>query len=106
MKIVIDIPEEEYRLACKYPKGTNILNSEIIKKGTLLPKGYGRLIDADELLKAMDTWDKFGVDANANVVPIIYYFHKNCYVPYVHYEDMIKSVSNAPTIIEAEEDTE
>ena len=52
-----------------------------------------RLIDGDELLKAMDTWDKFGVDANTKVVPV-----KDCYVPYVHYDDMIKAVKGMPTV--------
>lgn len=51
MKIVIDIPEEMYQ---------NVLNGtycgtlyEKLKNGTPLPKGHGRLIDADELESRM-----------------------------------------------------
>lgn len=54
MKIVIDIPEEEYKLACKYPESTYILPAEIIKKGTPLPKGHGRLIDEDNVIEAVN----------------------------------------------------
>ena len=53
MQIVIDIPEEWYRWA----KFKNIDNGSMVSKaildaignGTPLPKGHGRLIDADEL---------------------------------------------------------
>lgn len=49
MQIVIDIPEEMYnRIKDGYvPLGL----SKYLKNGTLLPKGHGRLIDAD----AVDT---------------------------------------------------
>lgn len=97
MKIVIDISENDYWSACNHPEVFVGDYARTIKNGTPLPKGHGRLINADELLKAMDTWDKYGVDANANIVPV-----KDCYVPYVHYEDMVKSVNDAPTIIEGE----
>lgn len=50
MKIVIDIPEEEYKLACKYPEATYFLDAETIKKGTPLPKGHGRLKDIDKII--------------------------------------------------------
>lgn len=51
MQIVIDIPEEMYQ---------NVLDGtycgtlyEELKNGTPLPKGHGRLIDADELENRM-----------------------------------------------------
>lgn len=56
MKIVIDIPEDDYdfikdlnavmggRVSCKTIQ-YNVINA--IKNGTPLPKGHGRLIDAD-----------------------------------------------------------
>lgn len=56
-----------------------------IKNGTVLSKGHGRLIDADELKKEYphDTdWD--------------YPVNTNCYV--------VESIDNSPTIIEAESD--
>jgi hypothetical protein len=51
MQIVIDIPEEIKAVIDK--NGTNEIVAETvwqaIKKGTPLPKGHGRLIDADKL---------------------------------------------------------
>ena len=51
-------------------------------------------IDRKELLKAMDTWDKFGY---THTGAFIRNPHTEDYVPYVHYEDMVKCVSNMPT---------
>lgn len=56
-----------------------------------------RLIDADELLKAVDTWDKFGCDADTKLVPI-----KDCYVPYIHYDDVVKAIKGMPTVCDIE----
>lgn len=99
MQIVIEIDEEVIEHAKEMTEGSIDEYKAIraIANGTPLPKGHGRLIDADELLKAMDTWDKFGVDANTKIIPV-----KNCYVPYVHYDDMIQAVKGMPTIIEAD----
>lgn len=51
MKIVIDIPEESYKATCTGcmlpPDVENVVQA--IKNGAPLPKGHGRLIDADEL---------------------------------------------------------
>ena len=54
MKIVIDIDEKKYKsvmLTQNRPIGQRLPYglSEAIKKGTILPKGHGRLIDADAL---------------------------------------------------------
>lgn len=49
MKIVIDIPEGDYELACKYPDA--YIAAHYVKNGTPLPKGHGRLIDAEALQK-------------------------------------------------------
>ncbi len=52
MKIVIEIPEEEYQNYLKmrpsYPEGV-FCYIKAIQNGTPLPKGHGRLIDADVL---------------------------------------------------------
>lgn len=82
MQLVIDIAEEAYLLL----KSTGIHKNDAgyflnaVANGTLLPKGHGRLIDADEL--ELDTdWDDY-------------------YDGYMAYsESMIKY---APTIIEAD----
>ena len=56
MQIVIDIPEELYKHTQEYESGGFSQENDsklfmAIKKGTLLPKGHGRLIDADALKK-------------------------------------------------------
>ena len=86
MQVVIDIPKYVYDtiIACDgyISDCDNEKVGNAIKKGTLLPKGHGRLIDADRLLKEhgddIANWEKpFGVQ-NDNIF-------------------------NAPTIIEADE---
>lgn len=61
---------------------------------------HGKLIDTDKVLEAMDTWDKFGFSHTGAFVrePV-----SSDYVPYVHYEDMVKCVENMPAVIESEE---
>ena len=49
MQIVIDIPEEYYNILKTY--GGMSVPEEAILNGTILPKGHGRLIDADAFLK-------------------------------------------------------
>ena len=53
------------------------------------------LISRSELLKAMDTWDKFGYDEHNRLIRIDSTNEE--YVPYVHYEDMVNCVMNMPT---------
>ena len=48
MQIVIDIPEEAYNFIKRTGYHTQSLY-EAIKNGIPLPKGHGRLIDADKL---------------------------------------------------------
>ena len=52
-------------------------------------------IDRAELLKAMDTWDKFGYTETGCFVRA----PKNDYVPYVHYDDMVNCVKGLPSVI-------
>lgn len=66
MQIVIDIPEEEYQTYINHTEA--ILDASIplvhqdllraVINGTPLPKGHGRLIDADRLTRAeiMHLW--------------------------------------------------
>ena len=53
------------------------------------------LISRSELLKAMNTWDKFGYDCHRGLVRIDSTNEE--YVPYVRYEDMVNCVMNMPT---------
>ena len=50
-------------------------------------------IERNEVLKAMDTWDKFGYTHTGAFIRNPY---TDDYVPYVHYEDMVKCISNMP----------
>lgn len=101
IEVVIKIPEEEYEM---------IVNSEdcglhtltrAIAHGAILPKGHGRLIDANELIKSMDNnYDKFGYSARYGLERL----HKDDkgYIPYVRFGNMVIAVNKAPTIIEAD----
>lgn len=50
MKVVIDITEQDYQLACKHPDVLISVYAQAIKNGTPLPKGHGDLIDRQELI--------------------------------------------------------
>ena len=59
MKIVIDIPEDRYkdiqRIASVQLENYHFQTAEqIIANGTPLPKGRGRLIDADKIIHEMN----------------------------------------------------
>ena len=66
MQIVIDIPEELY-VHCV---NMGIKNDEhvAIANGTPLPKGHGRLIDADERRTEIDEEDRWVVDNAPTVI--------------------------------------
>ena len=49
MQIIIDIPEEYYNAIKAIPDNQCVADTLIIKYGKPLPKGHGRLIDADKL---------------------------------------------------------
>ena len=92
MKIVIDIPEEIYKdiQSRDWKNGELVFSDEwkAIHNGTPLPKGHGRLIDADELTKQLETvasdeWNK-QVGASKGL------------------EDAVDIVDDAQTIIEAD----
>ena len=53
MQIVIDIPDEIYKKYIdEFTGTTDVLHA--VRRGTPLPKGHGRLIDADELKITME----------------------------------------------------
>lgn len=76
MQIVIDIPDRIYKI--NQNRRLNITDAGILEKavrnGTPLPKGHGRLIDAEEVIKiANKTKDIHGAIWNAptvNAIPI------------------------------------
>lgn len=77
MKVVIDIPENDYKLACNYPDALIACYAHYIKAGVPLPKKHGRLVDADELKTAFPRCDNnmdikiASVRATVNHMPTI-----------------------------------
>lgn len=51
-------------------------------------------ISREELLKAIDTWDKFGYTETGCFVRE----PKGDYVPYIHYDDVIKCIKGMPSV--------
>lgn len=66
MKIVIDMPENDYKLACNYPDALIGCYAHYIKEGMVLPNNHGRLIDADKLIEKLSA----GLD-NPEELPVI-----------------------------------
>lgn len=59
--VVIDIDDEDYKRIQDIPDVFNSLTSRTylaIRNGTPLPKGHGRLIDADEFIKEVENLPK------------------------------------------------
>jgi hypothetical protein len=54
-------------------------------------------ISRNELLKAIDTWDKFGVD-DTNSLFRLDNLSLPHYVPYIHYDDVIKCIKGMPPV--------
>ena len=73
MKVVIDIPENDYKLACNYPDALIACYAHYIKAGVPLPKKHCRLIDADELKKEFpkDSDWEYPVNTNEYVCEMI-----------------------------------
>ena len=53
----------------------------------------GDAISRGELLKAIDTWDKFGCDVNTRLVR-----YQDHFIPYIHYDDVIKCIKGMPSV--------
>ena len=83
MQVVIDIPEEKYLDAKHLVEKGKEDNPVVIAigNGTPLPKGHGRLIDADAFLDTLSCGDRY-------------------YVEDIYVKGCIEN--DAPTIIEAE----
>ena len=95
MQIVIDIPDEVYK-AYKLDFSLSFLNSDQqsfargclingLLNGTPLPKGHGRLIDADEYKEHL-----YACETNGRPLHIM------------ELDERLATVDDAPTIIEAD----
>ena len=59
MKIVIDIPDEVYKNVKDHNSFLpNCIHSSI-ETGTVLPKGYGRLVDTNALIMKLDEYNEY-----------------------------------------------
>ena len=91
MKLVIDIPEEEYQKVQDGRASVSMMRNAI-RNGTALPEGHGRLIDADAL------------DTSILQAGFAYSITRSK----LRYTagDMRQKIANAPTIIEADKGSE
>ena len=98
MKIIIDIPEKTYeQLKFLNKQGFGTVIDEAVANGTPLPKGHGRLIDADALKKYIDDCDCcVGCEDES------YGCAYKCKCPDYLDKDMERIINNQPTIIEAD----
>lgn len=96
MQIVIDIPEEDYKWVCDHVNMGYVYLFKMIANGTPLTESDD-CVSRAELLKALDTWDKFGVDDTGHLFRLdnLSYPH---YEPYIHYRDVIKAVKGMPSV--------
>ena len=68
MQIVIEIPKDEYnKIINTHPNMCSFVEQQI-KMGIVLPKGHGRLIDADERRTEIDEEDTWVVDLASTVL--------------------------------------
>ena len=99
MQIVIDISDERYkdikRIASVQMERRTKTCEQIIAKGIPLPKGHGRLIDADalEILYGLEYATKYGNKSAEQ--------QAHSYDTMMMYE-IADMIDNAPTIIEAD----
>lgn len=81
MQIVIEIPEDEYNRWQEDGEMDALIVRDAIVNGAPLPKGHGRLIDADEIRCEREDFDT-----------------------YFDYSNVFDEIDNAPTIIEADKE--
>ncbi len=94
VELVIKIPEEEYQNYLKmrpaYPEGV-FCYIKVIQNGIPLPKGHGRLIDADKTISK--------ICGNSC----------GCHLEECGYDEpcfSVRRIESAPTIIEADKESE
>ena len=94
MQIVIDIPEDVYKIC----QGHKDIVYQYIANGTPLPKNHGRLIDADEILRELGSYHIGGLNAIKN------YNGENTWEDGLH--TAWRVIDDSETIIPAESEEE
>ena len=69
VELIIKIPEETYNFLKRYGTDGGIVENSVIN-GTPLPKGHGRLIDADELIegKVANDWTRIQAECANTII--------------------------------------
>ena len=88
IELVVKMPEEEYKIIKNYTAPMTWAE-RLIKNGTPLPKGHGRLIDVNDLLDDISLEDN-DYNRDVNVGEII----------------TLENIDRIPTIIEADREGE
>lgn len=75
-----------------YEEGVKFADA-VNKLPSVRPQPCDDAISREELLKAIDTWDKFGCNADTKLVP-----YQDHYIPYIHYDDVVKCIKGMPSV--------
>lgn len=95
MKMICDVPDEVIKSIKDGTYCGSWMAEKMIAKGIPLEQEpCTDAISREELLKAIDTWDKFGYTETGCFVRE----PKGDYVPYIHYDDVIKSIKGMPPV--------
>lgn len=100
MKLIIDIPDYEYKHIREYYEKNDVVDAtySYIYYGTPLPKGHGRLIDADKVKEELKEHHDFFVNAYGGFSNL----PRNDKSRVDEITSSIATIVNAPTIIEAD----
>lgn len=66
MKLIIDIPDNQYNQICELRLHNRTIYDDAIRNGIPLPKGHGRLIDKDHMIARLEAASKFYGGENAD----------------------------------------
>ena len=69
MKLVVDIPEEYYKAIKEIPVEQSTADMLIMRYGTPLPKGHGRLVDYDEMKKIANCYGEYTATILSHIKP-------------------------------------
>lgn len=103
MKIVIDINDEDYKRIQDIYDVFNSLTSRTysaIRNGTPLPKGHGRLIDADKCIK--QAWNDFYKHEEEWEKKCPDYIGVKRFYDQNGFECCLKTIGKSPTVVDAE----
>ena len=97
MKLIVEIEDEAYfKFMSGNPFGSDVLNAisyGLVKKSQILPKGHGRLIDADKLSQDDEVTEWVSRDAVRTGKQLKMFS-----------ELFLKKIKDAPTVVKADKD--